>query len=117
GNSATAIVAGISIDKTAPVVTAGRSPAANANGWNNTDVTATYSATDALSGVDGESWIPELFSAEGANQGGSRTFTDLAGNSATASVSGISIDKTAPIVSVTRSPAPDATGWNNTSVT
>ena len=33
-------------------MTATRAPAANANGWNNTNVTVTFAATDALSGLD-----------------------------------------------------------------
>src|SRR5207248_9094199 len=41
----------VSIDKTAPTITADRSLAANANGWNNTDVTVSFSCSDALSGV------------------------------------------------------------------
>ena len=93
-----------SIDRTPPVVSATRAPAANANGWNNSDVTATYSATDGLSGLDGAASATELFANEAAGQSGSHVFTDLAGNSATASISGISIDKTAPVVNITRSP-------------
>jgi hypothetical protein len=117
GNSASASVTGISIDKTAPVVTATRAPAANANGWNNSDVTATWTATDALSGIVGSAISDQIFSDECTNAGAAHTFTDLAGNSATASVTGISIDKTAPEVTVTRSPAADPDGWNETDVT
>ena len=41
----------VSIDKTAPVLgTITRTPAANANGWNNGAVTVTFTASDALSG-------------------------------------------------------------------
>jgi len=117
GNSTTASVTGISIDKTAPVVTASRAPAANGWGWNNTDVTASWTATDALSGIDGNATASQLFSTECDNDGASRTFTDLAGNSASAGVSNIKIDKTAPIVTSTQFPAANAAGWNNTDVT
>jgi len=48
GNSASFSVSNVSIDKTAPTINANRTPAANANGWNNTDVTANYTASDAL---------------------------------------------------------------------
>jgi hypothetical protein len=116
GNKAEALIYA-SIDRTPPVVSATRAPAANANGWNNSDVTATYSATDALSGLDGATSATELFASEGENQAGSKVFTDKAGNTATANIGGISIDKIAPTVTVTRSPLPDATGWNNTDVT
>ena len=117
GNSATVSVTGVSIDRTAPQLNYSRSPMANAAGWNNTDVTATYSASDPLSGIDGAASVTQLFSLEGAGQGGSHTFTDRAGNSATMHSDAINIDKTAPVVTVTRSPAPDATGWNDTDVT
>ena len=116
GGSATQSVT-VKRDATAPVVSASRAPDANADGWNNTDVTASWSASDAMSGLAGSGTATDLFSLEGANQGGSHTFTDLAGNSASASVSGINIDKTAPVVTVTRSPAAGADGWNETSVT
>lgn len=49
GNSATFTSPSVRIDKTPPVVTSGRSPAANGFGWNNGAVTAEFSATDALS--------------------------------------------------------------------
>lgn len=117
GNEGTGCTTLISIDKTPPSVAAARAPSANANGWNNSDVTATYSATDALSGIDGAASATQLFSLEGAGQGGSRTFTDLAGNSATATIDGIFIDKTDPIVTVTRSPLAGPNGWNDTDVT
>ncbi|HEX7939395.1 MAG TPA: hypothetical protein VF483_10415, partial [Gemmatimonadaceae bacterium] len=117
GNTASASVAGINIDKMAPVVTATRAPAANANGWNNTSVTASWTATDALSGLSGNATDSQLFDSDCNNSGASRTFTDLAGNSATAGVTGISIDKTAPVVTVTRLPLPGPDGWNETDVT
>jgi hypothetical protein len=115
GNTSQSVT--IKRDATAPAVSATRAPAANGNGWNNTDVTATYSATDAMSGIDGSASATQTFSAEGAGQGGSHIFADLAGNTATALISDISIDKTAPEVGVSRQPSPDADGWNTTAVT
>ena len=94
----------IRIDKTAPVVVAARSPVANANGWNNENVTARFEATDALSGIDGEASTEVVFTAEGANQSAERSFVDRAGNRASASVSGISIDKTAPVIACVAEP-------------
>ncbi len=95
GNSASFTVSGINIDKTAPAITATQTPLPNANGWNNQDVTATFEAADSLSGVDGANTSTTTFTAEGAGQTASATFTDLAGNSASASVT-VNIDKTAP---------------------
>jgi len=117
GNNAAALATGINIDKTGPAPTGSRSPAANAHGWNNTDVTATFACSDLLSGVDAGPLTPQVVSAEGAGQSRSATCTDKAGNSASATVNTINIDKTAPSASATPAPAPNANGWNNTNVT
>ncbi|HKP19692.1 MAG TPA: hypothetical protein VJT84_14545, partial [Gaiellaceae bacterium] len=85
--------------KTKPTISAGTaSPAANANGWNNTNVTVTFSCSDpggsgAVSATD-----VKTLSSEGANQSATGTCTDKAGNSNSATKSGISIDKTKPTV-------------------
>lgn len=92
-------------DATAPIVQATRTPEPNEYGWNNTDVTVTYSATDAMSGVVGSATATELFSAEGASQSGSHTFADVAGNTATATITGINIDRTPPTATCSATPA------------
>jgi uncharacterized protein YjbJ (UPF0337 family) len=116
GNSATATARGINIDKTPPAVTATRTPAANANGWNNTDVTVSFTCADSLSGVASVSG-PRTLNTEGANQAATGTCTDRAGNTADAAVSGINIDKTPPTITGARTPPANANGWNNTDVT
>ncbi|HKP18843.1 MAG TPA: hypothetical protein VJT84_10200, partial [Gaiellaceae bacterium] len=116
GNTASATKNGINIDKTKPSVSASPSPAPNANGWNNTDVTVTYDCTDGGSGVDSAP-AADTLSAEGANQSATGTCTDKAGNSASATASGINIDKTKPSITPgSPSPAPNGNGWNNTNV-
>jgi hypothetical protein len=118
GNSASATVSGINIDQTPPTIGGSRTPAANANGWNNTDVTAAFQCSDALSGLAaGSPPAPTVLSTEGANQSVNGLCTDLAGNSASATVSGINIDKTPPMIAGSGTPAPNANGWNNTDVT
>jgi hypothetical protein len=100
GNKETLKSATFKVDTAAPTATATASPAANGNGWNNTNVTVSFSGTDALSGVAGCLGSVTL-SGEGATQNASGTCTDNAGNvSSPASVS-INLDKTAPSVSVT----------------
>jgi hypothetical protein len=99
GNSATATVSDINIDLTAPTISGAASPDANAAGWNNTDVTVSFTCDDALSGV--ASCTSPVMLGEGANQSVTGTAVDLAGNSATATVSDINIDLTAPVVKVT----------------
>src|SRR5207247_1126569 len=117
-NSARDTESGINIDKTAPTAAAGQSPAANANGWNKTDVTVTFTGTDALSTID-FCTAPVTLSAEGAAQtAGPGTCTDKAGNvSEPVSKTGINIDKTAPTASAAQLPLANANGWNNTDVT
>ena len=90
----------VRIDKTNPTITGSASPAANSYGWNNTNVTVSFSCADGLSGVDAcES--DHVLSSEGAGQSVTGHAKDNAGNQASATVSGINIDKTKPVVAVT----------------
>jgi hypothetical protein len=117
GNSAGDIQTGINIDKTKPSISYLSRTAANGNGWNDGDVTLSWSCADALSeAVD--SPISTTVSSEGANQSSTGTCYDLAGNSASDIQTGINIDKTKPSITLTgRSPAANAAGWNKTDVT
>lgn len=100
GNLEPAHTVSIQIDKTPPVVSPLRTPAPNANGWNNTDVTVSFACTDALSGLaPGSPPIATVLSSEGTNQQVSGTCLDLAGNSASAETIGTNIDKTPPALS------------------
>lgn len=82
-------------DATAPTISGSASPAANGAGWNNSDVTVSFTCGDVLSGV--ASCEPnQTLSVDGAGLSAAGTAVDNAGNSATATVSGINIDKTAP---------------------
>jgi hypothetical protein len=100
----------IRIDKTPPSINGSRTPLANANGWNNTNVSVSFACSDALSGLDPDSpTAPTLLTTEGANQQVTGTCQDLAGNVASATVSGINIDKTPPALSGL--PAAGCTLW------
>lgn len=83
-------------DATSPVASFHLTPTANANGWNSTDVEVTFTAVDGLSGI--AACDPAVvLSSEGADQTGSGTCIDAAGNtSVEVSAQGIDIDKTAP---------------------
>ncbi|MCC6568459.1 MAG: HYR domain-containing protein [Anaerolineales bacterium] len=116
GNAVSDTQTGINIDKSAPGIVANRTPAANGNGWNNTDVTVTFSGSDGGSGLASCS-APVVLSAEAAGQSATGTCTDNAGNSSSTTVNNINIDKTAPTATATASPAPNGNGWNNTDVT
>ena len=118
--SAAATASGIKIDLTAPTLTFGAaSPAANAAGWNNTDVSVPFTAADVLSGVDitSPAVSPLVLSAEGSAVTGTVTVADLAGNNAVLTSPAVKIDKTPPLVSASSTPGPNANGWNNTDVT
>ncbi len=86
-------------DATAPTITASRDVGPNANGWNNTPVTVSYTCTDGLSGID------TCSSPETLGEGG--------GQSAT----GTAVDLTNPVITASRDVGPNANGWNNSSVT
>jgi PKD repeat protein len=102
-------------DTTPPSIMAAASPPPNANGWNNTDVTVSFTAFDGGSGVNTVTG-PITVSTEGAAQAISGTATDLAGNSASVSLS-VSLDKTSPTLTFgAPSPASNLAGWNNTNV-
>lgn len=95
GNT-TSVSAMVMIDRTAPTVTNAVSPAPNASGWNNTDVTVTPECSDSLSGIFSCTQASVL-SGEGANQIVNSTATDNAGNTAGASTA-VNIDKSAPLL-------------------
>ena len=114
GNKATAsyTVTG-GVDSTPPTISGSATPAPNAMGWNNGDVTVSFSCSDVLSGLAaGSPPADKVLTGEGAGQSATGTCTDVAGNTASTTVSGINIDKTAP---VTMANAPS--GWSNGSVT
>jgi len=85
----------VKIDKTNPIATASALPAPNANGWNNTDVTVSFTGTDNLSGIANCS-LPVTLSNEGAGQSASGICTDNAGNISDPVSMTINIDKTPP---------------------
>ena len=106
-------------DATPPNISGSRDLAPNTNGWNNTNVTVTYVASDALSGLDlGASDLSDdVLSSEGANQSASSTAVDLAGNTAIATVSDINIDKTLPTIAPPADQTVSGTSPTGTQVT
>jgi len=109
------------VDLTPPQITANRTPGPNAFGWNNSDVTVSFTCTDPVShgvssGVATPPLSPQVVSAEGAGQSRSGTCTDVAGNSSTATVDNINIDKTNPTVTIL-SPPDGATFERDAAVT
>ena len=102
----------VKLDKSAPgVVYTSQSPSANAAGWNKTDVVATFTATDTISGFAGPSTTKtgtSTSSGEGAAVSvDSPAFVDLAGNTAAAGAAkkSFKIDMTAPTLTWAGGPA------------
>jgi hypothetical protein len=96
GNAEAAQTATVQIDKTAPTITGAPDRAANSAGWYNADVTVSFTCSDDQSGVASCSGPQTL--GEGASQSATGSAADNAGNTASATVSGINVDQTAPTV-------------------
>ncbi len=97
GNPATLVNVGLNIDKTAPTIT--YLPAA---GTYTSDITVAFSATDALSGVDGTSWNPS--NSQSTAGDGTYIFSvsvaDLAGNLAGLETGAFIVSLPVPITTV-----------------
>src|SRR6185369_9255751 len=81
------------------------------------DVASSYAASDALSGLASAATGSFTFASEGAGQSHTFTVTDLAGNSASACVKNVNIDKTAPTITGSPDRAANANNWYNADVT
>jgi hypothetical protein len=111
----------VKIDKTNPTITGTLDPAANAAGWNNTNVNVKFTCADpnladgnAGSGI--ASCTPETpLTAEGAGQTVTGTAVDNAGNSA-ATTETVNIDKTPPSIIGSADRLANSNGWYNKDV-
>jgi hypothetical protein len=110
-------IAELPTDSAPPTVigTPDRDP--NSNGWYNNNVTINWAATDP----DPSSGVPTQPAATVASQEGTHTYVsdpscDPLNNCTTGSLE-LKIDKTTPDISYSLSPAPNGSGWNNSSVT
>lgn len=105
----------VSLDKTQPQISSQISPSANNFGWHNQTVTISYSCTDALSGISACPPSVEVAS-EGEGQLTAAIATDIASNSIEIDDL-LNIDTTAPTITATIVPQPNAVGWHNSPVT
>jgi hypothetical protein len=110
GNTASASVTGIDVDKTAPSLSGAATTAPNGNGWYSGDVTLHWTASDALSGLDGSAPADATITGEGGNLSAGANVSDRAGNTTNGTVAGIKIDRTAPST-LADVPAPLESGW------
>ncbi|WP_436496776.1 PxKF domain-containing protein [Actinokineospora sp. HUAS TT18] len=86
----------VKLDKTKPVITA--SIAGGMQPWFTSPVTVAFTCSDAGSGIPATACPDAVTLGDGANQSVARTVTDRAGNSATATLSGINVDQEAPVI-------------------
>jgi hypothetical protein len=86
----------VKLDKTAPAITgAVVDGTLGANGWYTSAVTVRFTCSDALSGI-ATCPDPVVLATNGASNSVTRSATDNAGNTASATVSGIKIDQERP---------------------
>ncbi len=86
----------IRLDKTPPTIVSTVDPAPNEHGWHRSDVTVSFVADDALSGVDSVS-EPVTVVEEGAGHEVVGIATDLAGNTSAVVVT-VDLDRTPPVL-------------------
>ena len=97
-----------------PTIVAAASPDANAAGWNNSNVSVTFTCSDPVLGV--ASCSPPVTVTTEGNQKVIGIAVNRAGFSASTPVT-VKLDKTGPFISASASPPPNAAGWNNSNVT
>jgi hypothetical protein len=103
GNTSTPVNVTFSVQATPLIASASISPAPNAAGWNNTDVTVSFQGSGGVPPLAPSA--SQVVSAEGANQSVTGSVTDAAGQVVPKTVS-VSVDKTAPTIATTVMPAP-----------
>ena len=93
GNSASYTINNINIDKTPPTITVAATSQPDKGTWYSHSVTIHFTATDSISGIS--YCTPDtIIQTEGYDQSVSGRATDLAGNTAATTVSGINIANT-----------------------
>jgi RHS repeat-associated protein len=105
----------VSLDKTAPTITATLSVPANEAGWHKNDVTVSYVCTDNLVTLSACP-DPQVVATEGAEQSILASVADLAGNQ-TDVMTVVSLDKTPPTITATLSVPANEAGWHKNDVT
>ncbi len=104
-------------DSTAPVITSSVAGLAGENGWYRDTVTVTWNVSDGESGIGSSTGCgPTVVSVETAGTTLTCSATNGDGLTVSASVT-VKMDRTAPLITSTRTPLPNVAGWNNTDVT
>jgi hypothetical protein len=105
-------------DTTPPTAAPTQAPAANGDGWNNTDVVVSWNWSDAGgSGINpANCQMSTTSTGEGTGLVLTASCSDLAGNVGNATYT-VSVDKSRPAAAPTQSPGANGNGWNNSPVT
>jgi len=104
-------------DKSRPEAAPTQSPAANAHGWNNSDVVVTWDWFDAGIGIDSANCTDSSTSSgEGQPLTLNATCKDLSGNEGSSKYD-VKVDKTAPTISADATLSPNSHGWYKHDVT
>jgi hypothetical protein len=116
-NMSSFTVPGINIDTAKPTIIGAATTNPNGNGWYTGSVTIHFACNDALSGIV-SCPADVMLSTDGLNQSITRSVTDRAGNTASATVSGINIDQTPPTITGAATTSPNGSnGWYTTALT
>ncbi|MEU7907592.1 Neogenin [Actinoplanes sp. NPDC049118] len=115
GNVAEASVT-VSVDLTAPAITATVLGTANADGWYRTAPTVHFTCTDAAGSGIATCPADAPVDVDGNGKVVTGTAVDKVGHSATASVT-VNVDRTAPAITATVVEAANAGGWYRTAPT
>ena len=109
GNAAPPMTA--NIDRTPPTISGAPTSPANGYGWYNHAVDVSFTCGDQLSGPSGTCGPNATLASEGRGQSVTGIALDNAGNSASALVSGVNIDLTAPTITGGPRTVPNSAGW------
>ncbi|HEV8404110.1 MAG TPA: PxKF domain-containing protein [Candidatus Limnocylindrales bacterium] len=112
GNSASTF-AFVQLDGNAPTISADITPAPDADGWGSgASATVTFTCGDVGSGL-AQNACPasQTITAEGVTPVNG-SVTDIAGNTSTVTAT-VRLDRTAPTISATIAPTPNAAGWGH----
>ncbi len=106
------------VDMLAPTANPVVAPAANANGWHNSEFTVTWNWADGAdgSGLDPASCVTSSTPSSEGEYPLNATCADLVGNQGSANYA-VKLDLTKPTISATAASGPNAAGWYNSAVT
>jgi hypothetical protein len=98
------------VDNTGPVATPTISPEPNTAGWNNTETSVLWTATDAGAGVPPQPYETDVVTADGIHVVTTTGGADRLGNTGPGASTTVRVDRTAPVVTAQKRWAADGSG-------